>query len=337
MTMRARTLISILIVALLVASNVYTYLYFVGLNGYLRFTLQQVAMRRNQVLAELSATKFYYDPLEKGYSNVVESNKKLEEVVTKLRDDLDDLPYNYTTMLYEDLRGKLLFAYTDEMKGFVLNVTGGWDGTDKDFRSDLYKIYKEWRSVFKYASPQEGAHYETFLFINIGGLNYGDIEVFSFEEREWKRLRYLKEVPFGYEIRPIEVVGAPISFRNKQGVCWDFAVALVALYYAYYDVTGKSLPTIYVSIQGIGDGPESHALVMIKLEGDRVAILDWEVITPTSNGMIEFVPFEMAKRLHEEYWGRSLLYKGFMKGRPHEFGHFSTNEEFYEWLVRELR
>jgi len=346
-TMKAKTLILISIAALLIASNFYTYVYFACSNGYLKFTLQQIATRRNQVLAELSELKYYAGPMREGYSKVIEANKGLEEVLTKLREDLINVPYSYTIMSYEDFTKKFLFAYTDEMKNFVLNITDGWDGTDEDFRSDLYKIYKEWRSAFKYASHQEkaeGAPSEAFLFINIGGFNYGAVEVYSFEEHAWIALRYLKEVPFGYEVRPIEVSGAPISFRNKRGVCWDFAVVLVALYYAYYDLAGKSLPTIYVSIQGIDGDPESHAVVLIKLEGDRVAIMDWEVITPLTDGMVEFVPFETAKKLHVEYWRQvsfkkpsDLLYRGFMKGRPYEAGVFYTNEEFYEWLVREFK
>ena len=333
MTLKAKTLILMLIVALLVMSNIYTYVYFVGLNGYLKFTLQQNEMRRAQVLAALSGFEYYKGCALEGYSKVTEANEALEGVVGRLRADLNNIPYNYTVMSYEDFENKFLFAYTDEMRDYVFNVTGGWDGTDEDFRSDLYKIYREWRSAFEYTQAPP----DKLLFINIGGFNYGDLEVYSFREHSWVSLRYLKEVPFGYEIRPIEIFGAPVSFRNKRGECWDFAVVLVALYYAYYDVAGKSLPTAYISIQGVGGRPESHAVVLVKLEGDKVAILDWDVITPVSNGMLEFVPFEVAKKFHEEYWGRSLLYKGFMKGRPYEAKHFSSNEEFYEWLVRELK
>ncbi len=35
------------------------------------------------------------------------------------------------------------------MYRFVKSVTGGWDGSEEDFLSDLYKIHKAWASGFK--------------------------------------------------------------------------------------------------------------------------------------------------------------------------------------------
>jgi len=336
-----KTLVLALLVALLVASNLYTYVYFNGLNGYLRFTLQQISMSRKQVLEEYNALeKYAYHPLSDSYTSVVEANERLREVLNSLYEDLSKIPYNYTLMNYFEFTGKFTFAYTDEMRDFVFNITGGWNGTDEDFRSDLYEIYRAWRSTFKPATPASGE----FLFINIGGFNYGKVEVYSPEEMKWVALDYLREVPFGYEITQVQVSGASMSFSAKGGVCWDFAVVLVSLLYAYYDIAGKSLPTAYISIQGIGGDPESHAAVLIKLEGDRVAIMDWDMITPLTDGMVEFVPFETARKLHVEYWQKAsfnkpsdILYKGFMKGRPYEAGHFYSNEEFYEWLVNRLK
>ena len=333
----------LVLIALLIASNLYTHVYFTNLNGHLKFTLQQISTQRKQVSAEYHALEYYFSYFNDSHIRVIEANERLKEVLTSLYKDLGDIPYNYTLMNYFDFAGKFTFAYTDEMRDFVLDTTGGWDGTDEDFRSDLYKIYRAWRGAFKYvkyATPALGG----FLFINIGAFNYGRVEVYSLEEGRWVALDYLREVPLSYEIRPVYVSGASISFSARQGVCWDFAVVLVSLYYAYYDVAGKSLPTAYISIQGIGGDPESHAVVLIKLEGDRVAIMDWEVITPLTDGMVEFVPFETAKKLHVEYWRQvsfkkpsDLLYRGFMKGRPYEDGCFYSNEEFHEWLVNKLK
>ncbi len=326
----------ILIVVLLVASNFYTYVYFTGLNGYLKFTLQQIAMQKSQKLGEYSVLEYYMSALHESYFKIVEVNEQLEKISSNFHRDLSNIPYNYTIMPYDEFLGKFLFAYTDEMRSFVLNITGGWNGTDEDFRSDLYKIYREWRSMFKYVSPegQEAPLSDVIFFINFGGFNFGRIEVYSLEEQRWITLDYLSELPFGYEIKPIEVSGASIVFRNKQGQCWDYAITLIALYHAYYDASGRDLPTIYLSIEG---RDLHHGVVLIKLEGDKVAIIDWDIITPVNNGMIEFVPFEVAKRLHEEYWGRSLLYRGYMKGRPYKTGYFNSNEEFYKWLLNELK
>lgn len=339
-----KTLILALLVALLVASNLYTYMYFNNLNGYLRFTLQQISTLKNHVFAEYNVLRYYAGELYSSYTSVVEANERLREVLNSLYEDLGKIPYNYTLMNYFEFMGKFTFAYTDEMRDFVLNVTGGWDGTDEDFRSDLYEIYRAWRSIFKPVTPASGEFPGGFLFINIGGFNYGKVEVYSFEEMKWVALDYLREVPFGYEITQVQVSGASMSFSAKGGMCWDFAVVLVSLLYAYYDIAGKSLPTAYISIQGIGGDPESHAAVLIKLEGDRVAIMDWEMITPLTDGMVEFVPFETARKLHVEYWQQAsfkkpsdILYKGFMKGRPYEAGHFYSNEGFYEWLVNQLK
>lgn len=336
-----KTLILALLVALLVVSNLYIYVYFNSLNGYLRFTLQQISMSRKQVLGEYNALeKYAYHLLSDSYTSVVEANERLREVLNSLYEDLGKIPYNYTLMNYFEFMGKFTFAYTDEMRDFVFNVTGGWNGTDEDFRSDLYEIYRAWRSAFKYDTPVLGE----FLFINLGIFNYDKVEIYSLEEGRWITLDYLREVPSGYEINRVHVSGASISFSAKQGMCWDFAVVLVSLYYAYYDIAGKSLPTAYISIRGIDGDPESHAVVLIKLEGDMVAIMDWEMITPLTDGMVEFVPFETAKKLHVEYWRQvsfkkpsDILYKGFMKGRPYEYGIFHTNEEFYEWLVNQLK
>lgn len=327
-----RTAALALFVALLIASNIYTYIYFTSLNGYLRFTLQQLALERKRYFGEYSILMKYADELQDSYLRVVKANKQLEEFLNSLQRDLRSIPYNYTTMPYFEFVGRYMFAYTNEMRNFVLNVTGGWDGTDEDFMSDLYKIHREWRSMFV---PTEEAPPPTreFLFIHIGGFDFGRVEVYSLKEGRWIILDYLKELPFSYEIKSITVSGASEVFRSRRGLCWDYAVTLVSLYNAYYDTSGRSLPTVYLSIEG---RDLHHAVVLIKLEGDRVAIIDWDVITPVSNGRMGFVPFEEAKRLHEEYWGRSLFYKGYMRSRPYRTGLFNSTEKFYEWLLNEL-
>jgi hypothetical protein len=330
-----RAAVLALIAALLAVSNLYTYLYFTALNSQLRSELQQLAFQRSRELTEYSAiSKMYMPALEASYSSVAEANGRLRKVLNSLRMDLERIPYNYTMMPYVEFAEKYTFTYTDEMREFVLNVTGGWDGTDEDFRSDLYKICRAWRSIFTYVSTAEDPPAGGILLISIGIFDFGWIEVYSLEGERWVRIDYLREVPLGYEIKPITVGGAPEIFRSRQGKCRDYAVALISLYNAYYDASGRSLPTIYLSV---GGRDLHHAVVLIKLEGDRVAIVDWDVVTPVTGGMLEFVPFQEAKRLHEEYWGRSLSYEGYMRSRPYKAGRFNSTEEFYEWLVNELR
>jgi len=262
--------------------------------------------------------------LNNSYREVAEANRRLEAVLNYTLDVVRSIPYNYTLMPSMEFMNRFLFAYTEEMRGFVLNLTGGWDGSENDFRSDLYRIYTGWRSIFVYAPAPYGFK---LPLINIGSWSYAYTPYYHDE--------YLREVS-SCEIVWVPIYGASLSFRYRQGGCWDFAVVLVSLYYAYYDIAGRSLPTAYISIGAEGVEEFSHACVLVKLEGDMVAILDWEPIT-VSDGMLEFLPFDLARQLHGRYWwGWSIFYKGFMMGRPYRSGFFESNEEFYRWLVEEL-
>jgi len=123
-----KTLVLVLLVAMLVVSNLYTYLYFISLNGYLKFTLQQTFTLRKQVLTEYNILKYYADYLNSSYTIIAEANERLREVLSSLYKDLGKIPYNYTLMNFFEFTGKFTFAYTDEMRDFVLNVTGvGWN------------------------------------------------------------------------------------------------------------------------------------------------------------------------------------------------------------------
>ena len=111
----------------------------------------------------------------------------------------------------------------------------------------------------------------------------------------------------------------------------------MALYYVYYDIAGRSLPTGYLSI-GLLDRGSHHGCVVIKESGDRVAIIDWDVITREDN-RIAFLPFKEAKRLHEEYWNSRISYDGVSRRTttsPFIINTFRSNEEFHEWLIEEF-
>jgi hypothetical protein len=327
----------ILLLSILALSNILVLAYFSIENRRLEAILHREHSLYARTVPRYWKLEDVIRELNRSYYEVVEANRGLEDFLNDILSRLRSIPYNYTLISFKEFSGRFLFAYTEEMKDFVLNLTGGWDGSDNDFRSDLYRIYMGWRSIFAYMFPPP---YEVYLpLINIGSWNYACTYYYCYDpltnESTWCRDEYLREVS-SYDIVSTPISGASISFRYRQGGCWDFAVVLVSLYYAYYDIAGRSLPTAYISIGAEDVGEFSHACVLVKLEGDRVAILDWEPIT-VSDGMIEFLPFDLARQLHSRYWwGWSILYKGFMMGRPYRYGFFESNEEFYRWLVEAL-
>jgi hypothetical protein len=307
-------------ILILVTTNVFTYIYLRAENSKLMGELYATNMYYRQASAELGDLKISYERLNKSYYEVLEANRGLEKALKAFHAKLI-VPYNYTLMTQDEFYANFTFAYSKEMKEFVLEVTGGWDGSEDDFLSDLYRIYKAWHDAFSYnlsASP-----YKNLTFINIGSWNYYRTDMGD---------EYLAEIG-SIDTFQVPVTYAELAFRYKTGGCYDYALCLVALYYTYYDAVGKSLPTCYLSI-GIRE-MFHHGCVLIKGDGDKIAIVDWEVITG-GFGKLAFLPFEEAKALHERYWfGREISYDGILE-RPYIVKRFSSNEEFYRWLVEDF-
>ncbi|MEM2904447.1 MAG: hypothetical protein QW587_01760 [Candidatus Bathyarchaeia archaeon] len=339
----------ILVLSASLVGNLCTYLYFRSENLGLRDELNRKIAEKDELAQSVSWLEYSYNELNKRYGELMEENRNLSSTIEELRTEIDRLkedylevleanrvladalegigsvlivPYNYTLMGYYDFMDRFMFTYNEEMKTFVLNATHRWDGTEEDFQSDLYRIYEAWSNAFTFSFP--GAT-ENLTFINIGEWWY---------TITWQNDTYLKSVK--YEVLETPVWGAQISFRQKKGVCADYATVLTSLLYAYYDISGRNLSTCYLSISLSGRG--HHGCVLIKERGDMVAIIDWEVIT-RSDGKVVFMPFSEAKALHESYWGCSISYDtAGMRTSTHPFliRNFSSNEEFYKWLIEEF-
>ncbi|MEM3953361.1 MAG: hypothetical protein QXP74_08150 [Nitrososphaerota archaeon] len=278
-----------------------------------------------------------FQRLINSYNEVLKANKDLAQVLEFIANKLIVLcnytvvggspciNYSFTLMGFYEFLEKYIYAYDEEMVKYVYNITGGWDGTEEDFQSDLYRIYEAWRNDFSYVSPSPAQ--ENLTFIMVGTWWYSQTEVGD---------HFLKEVRH-YGITNSTVWSAQVSFQRKAGTCWDYATVLVTLYYVYYDIVGRNLPTGYLSISFMDKGGH-RGCVIIKEHGDRVAIIDWDVITREGNKII-FLPFEEAKKLHEEYWSSAMSYDGiFMRTAtsPYLIKNFSSNEEFYNWLIQEF-
>jgi len=340
-------IISIILLVLLLAANIYTYFYFSRENLELKnqlmrkneeyyslyqgFTSLQEAYRKlqndyNRINNNCSSTirdmKIEYERLNISYHEVLEANKNLTRALEIIANKLV-VPSNYTLMGYYDVEKRFTFAYNEEMKKYVYNITGGWDGSEEDFLSDLYKIYETWRNDFTFSTPVQ----ENLTFIMVG--TWWSPETLMGD-------RYLKEVR-NVDVMKIPVIGAQISFRYKKGTCWDYATVLTSLYYAYYDMVGKELPTGYLSI-GLKDRGSHHGCVLIKEKDDRIAIIDWDAITK-EDGKIVILPFKEAKEMHERYWNSTISYDGVGRrthSDPLVINNFSSDEEFYRWLVEEF-
>ncbi|MEM2927949.1 MAG: hypothetical protein QW303_00370 [Nitrososphaerota archaeon] len=343
--------IVLIVIILLLASNIYTYIHFNRENLELRNALNREKAKNDELSQSVSWLENSYAELNERYQKLMEENHNLSLTIQELQTmneilntsyhevleankriakSLEDIgsvlivPYNYTLMGYYDFIAKFTYAYSDEMKEFILNITNGWDGTEEDFLSDLYKIYKSWHDSFTFVSPSPSQ--ENLTFINIGTWGYttnilNDV--------------YLKYVT--YEVLEAPIIGAQISFRYKKGVCWDYATALVSLFYAYSDMIERKLSVGYLSI-GLIERGSHHGCVLIKEHGDMIAIIDWDVIT-RENEKVIFMPFEKAKELHEKYWNCTISYDSVGRRTstsPFVINHFSSNEEFYKWLVEEF-
>jgi hypothetical protein len=348
---RARLFFMIFVVSLLLGSNIYIYLSLSRENLELRSRLRlkeaeyydlaqsyrslhemyvklqedynRLSEQNRNLSSTISELKLMYDRLYVSYRDVLEANRNLTNALETIANKLV-VPYNYTLLGYYDFMDRFIFAYSDEMKKYVYNVTGGWNGSEDDFLSDLYKIYRRWRSDFTFMMPPPS---ENLKFISVGTWWRPETPMGD---------RYLKEVR-NVDVMDVPVVGAQISFRHRKGVCWDYATVLASLYYAYYDLSGRWLPTGYLSI-GFKDRGGHHGCVLIKEGGDRIAIIDWDPIT-VEDGKVRFLPFKEAKRLHEEYWGSGLSYDGVQRRtreKPFVVNNFPSEEEFYRWLTEEF-
>lgn len=317
-----KALLLIIVLAFLIAFTSYTSYALSIENRRLKFELMQMETFRLSY-EQLKKLEKEFEDLYRSYHEVLEANKKLEEALRYLQGKLV-LPYNFTLMELEEFAEKYHFAYDEEMIRFVMNATGGWDGSEVDFFSDLYSIYAAWRGTFIY---DEKASTPTISlpFINIGGWNYYKTTLGD---------EYLAEVLF-YEDNPKEVneVSAILEFRQHRGTCGSYAHVLVTLYYVYFDIINRKIPVAYLSV-GI-EGLAHHACVLLRTEGDKVVIIDWEPITAEAN-MVKFIPIDDAKQLHSKYWlGRELTYEGVWM-RPNINRTFSSYEEFKKWLVEEF-
>jgi hypothetical protein len=272
----------------------------------------------------ISEMSFKYSRLNASYHDVLEANRNLSKALELIANKLV-VPSNYTLMGYYEFEARFTFAYNKEMMEYVYNATGGWDGSEEDFQSDLYKIYRKWRDDFTYAFPSPAQ--ENLTFIMVGTWWYPETLVGD---------RYLKEVR-NVDVISIPVAGAQISFKYKKGVCWDYVTVLVSLYYAYYDMIGRSLPTGYLSI-GLKDKGVHHGCVIIKEHDDKIAIIDWDAITAKEE-KITFLPFKEVKEIHEKYWNSSISYDGVMRRTPTQpltVNNFTSEEEFQRWLIEEF-
>lgn len=345
---KARILLLLVLSGSLIG-NLCTYLYFRNENLELRNELNRKIAENAELSQSVSWLQDSYNELNKRYRELMEENQNLSSTIQELRTEIEHLkedysevleankvlakalegigsvlivPYNYTLMGYYDFMDRFMFAYNEEMKEFVFNATDGWDGTEEDFQSDLYRIYEAWSKAFTFSFPGPT---ENLTLINIGEWWY---------TITWQNDRYLKSVK--YEVLETPVWGAQISFRYKKGACADYATVLTSLLYAYYDISGKNLPTCYLSIGLAGRG--HHGCILIKERGDMVAIIDWDVIT-RSDRKVVFIPFNEAKALHESYWGCTISYDTAgmrTSAYPFVLRNFSSNEEFYSWLIEEF-
>lgn len=80
------------------------------------------------------------------------------------------------------------------------------------------------------------------------------------------------------------------------------------------------------------DKGSHHGYVVIKESGDRIAIIDWDLITKDDNRIV-FLLFEEAKRLYEGYWDSRISYGDVSRRTatsPFMINTFLSNEEFHK-------
>ncbi|MEM3545613.1 MAG: hypothetical protein QXU47_06555 [Candidatus Bathyarchaeia archaeon] len=314
----------VLLLAGLTIFSVYTSYVLLSENRQLRMELQQLEILHETLYGRLKELETTVEALNASYHRVLEANRELEAALMYLNGKLVVLG-NFTLMEKEEFAEKYYFAYDREMVEFVMDATGGWDGTEEDFKSDLYRIYRAWRDAFT-IDEEASTPLIPLLSINIGGGNYFTTEVGDSYFDLAEHLFY-SNGPF-IKIYEWSVV---LSFRQRRGLCWSYAVVLTALYYIYSDITGRRLPVAYLSTT-VGGG---HGCVLLGGGGDLVAIVDWDPIT-VEGDKIKFIPVDEARYLHSRYWwGQEVDYSSVWM-RPNTSKIFSSFEEFKKWLLEEF-
>ena len=245
------------------------------------------------------------DMIYTSYKEVLRAN---EELVSELRHlSLELLSYESA------IRNKTIFAYNEEMIKYVEFVTNGWDGTEEDFMADLYKIWSKWYNDFNYnisVEPKEEL-LQTSIKITQHKTMLGDKYFRGEVSEELVKIETAREI-----------------FNAKTGSCYHFSLCLASLYRAYYHIAKRSIAT-YCLLIGIKRSNEHHCCLLLIKEG-KVAIIDWNVIA-SIKGKVIFVPLEVAKELHENYWRSELEYKEVWNELEHR--KFKSFEEFKQWAL----
>jgi hypothetical protein len=272
----------------------------------------------------LSDLRFKYDILYESYLEVLWANRNLSRVIEDFTGKVI-LPSNLTLVDLGTLYRLLKFNYSEEMREYVYRITEGWNGSEEDFTVDLYKIAVTWRRDFKY---DDNCRPCTDLLV---------VNPVLESSRTPRGDRYTRSAYF--ELKNSTFCGAiaEVIFKYKCGICYHFSLVLLSLYYAYFDIAGRYLPSALLVIS-IGETRSLHTAVIVKLTSDLVAIIDWEPVT-SINGRVVFLPVREAKRAHEYYWKISVEYilaTWRSRGEPHITRYFQSDEDFYNWVISEF-
>ena len=239
------------------------------------------------------------------YREVLNANK---ELVNELRHlSLKLLNYEYT------IKNRTIFMYSEEMVKYVESITNGWNGTEEDFVSDLYKIWSKWYNDFSYnisVEPRE-KFLQTSIKITQHKTILGDVYFRGKVSEELVKIETAREI-----------------FNAKSGSCYHFFLCLASLYKAYYDMAKRSIATYCLLIR-IKRSNEYHCCLLLVKEG-KVAIIDWNIITGVKK-RIMFASPEVVKKLHENYWKSELEYKEVWNELEHR--KFKSFEEFKQWVL----
>ena len=270
----------------------YRELYVELLKDYIKLLEMYIELKRN------------FGRIHTSYKEVLRANEELASELRRL--SLELLSYESA------IRNKIIFAYNEEMIKYVELVTNGWDGTEEDFMTDLYKIWSKWYNDFNYNMSVE--HKEGLLQTSIKIVQHrtmlGD---------EYFKGKVSEEL--------VKIETAREIFKAKTGRCYHFSLCLASLYKAYYHIARRSIAT-YCLLINIKRSNEQHCCLLLIKEGE-VAIIDWSVITSVKRRVM-FVPLEVAKKLHENYWSSELEYKEVWNELEHE--KFKSFEEFRQWI-----
>ena len=176
---------------------------------------KRLAKLNENLTFQASEVEERYQKLIDSYYEVLEANKRLAQVLEFIANKLI-VPCNYTLaggltcaenntltlMTFYEFINRSTYAYDEEMREYIYNVTGGWDGSEEDFRSDLYRIYEAWRREFNSTLPPPQ---ENLTFIMVRTWWYPPTKIGD---------HFLKEVK-SYDVMNMTVWGAPISFKYK--------------------------------------------------------------------------------------------------------------------------